>query len=300
MTANNINDFLDAQDIAPTSKNTYRAALYQFWKYTKKTNAESINKKTILQFKQYLDAKGLSSSTRFSYIMVLRQYYKWAFHENVYDNAAFGVKAVQRDSKKHKKDALSIEQVRKVLAGISTVSIEGKRNYAIVNLLVRTGCRLIEIVRANCEDIEKRAGKFILWVRGKGKSEKNDYVILSDEILKPIKKYHKARGTYADQEPLFTSLSDRNYGQRLTVYSISRMVKYYLREAGIDSYRITAHSLRHTFGILCMKSGMSLWEVQSAMRHTTSSTTQIYLADIEDEMRLAGAPEKKVNDLIDG
>lgn len=293
-----IQHFLNNQDISKSSLFTYKTALNQFFKWQQVDGDEEITKATIIGYKNWLSGRGLKSTTKFSYVAVVCRFFRWANTEGIHANVGEGIKARDRRSDIHSKDSLTVPQIKKLLGNISTVSLEGKRNFAIVNLLVRTGCRLIEIVRADIKDIANKSSKDILWVRGKGRGSKDDYVHLAKDCLNPIKDYLQSRGPSSPGEPLFSSLSDRNYGQRLTTFTISRLIKKYMIKAGMKSERITAHSLRHTFGVLAMRSGMSLWEVQLAMRHQSSTTTQIYLNDIENEKRLLGAPESKISELL--
>ena len=84
------------------------------------------------------------------------------------------------------------------------------------------------------------------------------------------------RGTTDETEPLFTSLSNHNRGERLTTRSISGIVKSRLKKAGYNSSRLTAHSLRHTAVTLSLLAGKNLAEVQQFARHINISTTMIY------------------------
>ena len=113
--------------------------------------------------------------------------------------------------------------------------------------MLRTGLRTIEIIRADIEDIRQQSGEAILWIHGKGRDSKNEFVLLTHEALKPIYEYLQARGRVKEPGPLFVSLSDRNRNKRLTTRSIRRIVKEHLRDICLDSDRLTAHSLRHTF-----------------------------------------------------
>jgi len=76
-------------------------------------------------------------------------------------------------------------------------------------------------------------------------------------------------------------------------------VRTYLIKAGIKTKRVTAHSLRHTFGVLSMQAEASLYEVQPAMRHAAPSTTQMYLGDLERLKRLEASPERKISTLLE-
>jgi len=121
--------------------------------------------------------------------------------------------------------------------------------------------------------------KKLLWVHGKGRSGKDEFVLLTPAALTPYIIILQERVIKNEKEPLFGSLSDRIMEANNNFFII-QMIKKRLRAAGFDSKRITAHSLRHTFGVLLCKREPSLYEVQLAMRHTTSTTTQLYLGDI--------------------
>ena len=64
------------------------------------------------------------------------------------------------------------------------------------------------------------------------------------------------------------------------------MVKDQLSAIGINSKKITAHSLRHTAGILIIKGGGSIYDVQLFLRHGSTVVTEIYTRYIEEEMKI--------------
>lgn len=292
--------FLATQDVTRGSKIMYRNALKQFFAWFDEEKKISPTRETILEYKEYLDIKGLRPTTRAGYLVAVRKFFEWAESLKIYPNVAKGVKGARRALKSHQKDALVIDQIKKLLSGIDRkTTLQGKRDFALINLLIRTGLRLIEVVRADYRDLDRQSGDdALLWVRGKGRDGKDECVVIAPDTLEPIIDYIKARKIKSMQEPLFASVSDRNYGKRLTVFSVSRLIKNYLRRAGMNSKRVTAHSLRHTFGVLSIKAGASLYEVQMAMRHTNPTTTEIYLGDIERQKRLDEAPEKKIGALL--
>lgn len=293
-----LDQFLATQDVTRGSKTTYRNALQQFFSWFAAQKNNNPSRETILMYKDSLDLKGLRPSTRANYLVAVRKFFEWAESLKLYPNIAKGIKGARRALKNHQKDPLTISQIKNVLSSISRSTLQGKRDFALINLLVRTGLRLIEVVRADYQDIDVQGEEALLWVRGKGRDGKDECVVLADDALNPLREYLRARNLKAPTEPLFTSLSDRNRNKRLTTHSLSRLIKTHLRTIGLNSRRITAHSLRHTFGVLSIKAGASLYELQLAMRHTNPATTEIYLGDIERQKRLEGAPEKKVSDLL--
>ncbi len=294
-----IQPFIAGQDVSLNSRSTYLNALLQFSRWCQEKNIIQPQRETILSYKFWLDTKQLSSYTKAIYIVVVRRFFLWTEESNLYPNIARGVKGIKKFAKSHQKESLSIEALKKVVSSIDCSTLRGKRDFALINLLVRTGLRLKEVASATIEDMCEQRGERLLWIHGKGRSSKDEFVLLTQQTLDPLYTYLQARTIKNEREPLFVSLSDRNYGKKLTIFSLSRLIKQRLRAAGFDSKRITAHSLRHTFGVLSMQAGASLYEVQLAMRHTAPTTTQLYLGDIERLKRLEASPERKISSLLE-
>ena len=166
------------------------------------------------------------------------------------------------------------------------------RDYAIINLLLRTGLRTIEVVRADVQDITHKGDKRVLLVHGKGRDEKDSFVILTDKAYQPIELYLNTRPKAKGGEPLFLGTSNRHKAGRLTTRSISRIAKDGLKGIGLNSKEYTAHSLRHTTAVSILRAGGSLGDAQGVLRHASANTTEIYTASIKEEMRLKNAPEE--------
>lgn len=293
-----ITRFIESHDVAPSSRKTYKNALVQFFTWFAKKKVTNPTRETILAYKEALDTQGLRPTTRSAYLVAIRKFFEWTEGLKLYPNIAKGIKGAKRGVKSHHKDSLSFNQIQALIKAIDSTTLQGKRDFALINLLFRTGLRLIEIRRANINDLTIEGEIAQLWVHGKGRDGKDDFVVLTAETLNPILEYLQSRRPRNEGEPLFASLSDRNHGQRITVFSLSRLIKGYLRKAGLNSRRITAHSLRHTFGVLAISAGASLYEVQLAMRHAAAATTEMYLGDIERQKRLEAAPEKLLSELL--
>lgn len=288
--------FIYSLDIKDKSRETYRKALKQFFLYASTCPSGQFTRENILSYKDQLRAKKLSAYTISSYIVAVRKFFEYAESIKLYPNIAKNIKGVQKPQG-FRKDALTIEQVKNFLQKIDRTTLEGKRDFAVINLLVRTGLRTIEVVRANLEDLRQEGGEAILYIQGKGRDTKDEIVLLTAETLKPVMDYITARRSGKDKDPLFASLSDRNSGQRLTTRSLSRIVKTHLRQTGLDSKRLTAHSLRHTAITLSLLGGATIQEAQSLARHADINTTLIYAHNIE---RLGKAPERKIDSLLAG
>jgi len=279
--------FILSQDVKESSKRIYRRTLKQFFNWIRehRLQLEALIRADIIKYKEDLLASGMSSLTVGSYITVVRKFYQWAEANKFYPNIAKDIKTPKR-KQQFKKQALTDIQAQALLEYYQNKQAEALRDYAVVNLLLRTGLRTVELTRSNIEDITFKDSKRILFIQGKGRDEKDNFVILTDKTYSPIDEYLKTRGALKTKEPLFTSASNNNSGGRLTTRSISKIAKEGLKAIGLNDRNFTAHSLRHTTACSLIRSGASLEEIQGVLRHTNPATTQIYLSSIADETRL--------------
>jgi integrase/recombinase XerC len=186
--------------------------------------------------------------------------------------------------KEHKKDYLTGAQVKNVLSCVDCGATQGLRDYAIIVLMITGGLRTVEVTRANIGDIHNIGESTVLFIQGKGKIEKNDYVKLPDAVEKAIRAYLSSRkDDKSDTSPLFVSGSNNNNGKRLSSRSVSGIVKEYLIKAGYDTPRLTAHSMRHTAVTLSLLAGKDITEVQQFARHESINTTMIYNHALDKE-----------------
>lgn len=285
-----IETFLADCDIRNNSRNVYRRCLQYFFKWVEQTGRVicQLTRADIIYFKDSLLCTH-SNLTVAGYLVALRRFYEWCEGNKIYPNIAKGVKSPKRKNA-YLKEHLRENQIHELLN-----HFEGNiRDFAIVNLLLRTGLRTIEVVRANVEDITFKGGQRILKVWGKGRDEKDNFVVLTDKAYLPIKKYLNTRKSATLKEPLFISTSNRNLNGRLTTRSISKICKEGFKAIGLDAHEYTAHSLRHTTAVMLLKHG-TLTDVQSVLRHASPATSQIYTKSIEEELRLANPSEQKLD-----
>jgi len=285
--------FLANVDIKPKSKEVYSKGLKHFLSWVSTQGILQINREHVLAYKQYL-LENYKVNTVNNYLTAVRSIYSFLEAERISPNITGGVKGAKQ-ARGFSKDALTLEQTRKVLKNLKRTNIENIRDYAIINLLIRTGLRTIEIERADIEDIRQEAGQALLYIQGKGRDAKDAFVILTDESLSPLQDYLRERGRVKPNQALFVSHSDRNKGERLTTRSLRRIVKEGLRTVGIDSDRITAHSLRHTAVTLSLLGGATIQETQALARHSNINTTMIYAHNID---RIGKAPERKIDAIL--
>ena len=277
---------------------------YRNWLTTEHQAIEYAN--TEMGWKYRLDASGnpvivtCKPATVRLYMQSVKQFFKWTATNNLYPNIAEQIKTPKVRNDIHKKDALTPSEVLIVEQSIASKATEkttqqenqtkdtkgriqrsteqGKRMYAIYLLAVNAGLRTVEISRANVKDLECKGGQAYLYVWGKGHSEADQKKPINREVYKAIKDYLASRTDRpTGTSPLFVATGNRAHGKRIAPTTISTMLKQALVGAGFESERLTAHSLRHTAGTSVQSLTNNLYATQNYMRHTSPTTTEIYL-----------------------
>lgn len=291
-----LEQFFASQDVKPSSRALYQRTFRAYEKWLKANNFTllQVSPATIVQYKEYLLVRGLSALTVGAYLSVVRKFYQWISQEGHGTNVAKGLRSPKR-RQQFRKYPLSSDQANKLLQYIANKSI---RDFALVNLLIRTGIRTIEAARANIGDITFKGDKRVLLVQGKGRDEKDNFVVLTSKTFAPLAAYLSTRQPQIAGEPLFISESPNAHHQRLTTRSMSSIVKQALRAIGLDAKEFTAHSLRHTTAVNILRAGGSLQDAQGVLRHSNPATTQIYTAIIEEEMRLENSAEELIDSIL--
>ena len=234
------------------------------------------------------------------YLQSVRQFFSWTAAEGLYPNIAANIHGPKVKTDTHRKDALTAAEVltiensieanaqsRQDAAGAAEKDRAGKmqrseeqglRLRAMYLLAVNAGLRTVEISRANVKDLQSRDGRTWLYIQGKGHTEADQRKPITPEVKAALDEYMSSRTDEpTSASPLFVSTGNRSKGQRIAPTTISTMLKRAMQEAGFDSERLTAHSLRHTAGTTVQEITGNLFLTQKYMRHANPATTEIYL-----------------------
>lgn len=290
-----VDSFINSQDVKQSSKLLYRRTLKQYFNWVDKKNylLSEIARPQLLEYKEELLNSNMSSLTVGSYITSVRRFYEWTEANKFYPNVAKGIKSPKRKQQFKKQPLLPAQAIDL----LNYYENKDSRDYSIINLLLRTGLRTIEVIRANVEDITFKGSQRVLLVQGKGRDEKDNFVVLTDKTYKSLEIYLKQRGKVNNTDPLFISTSNNNKGERLTTRTISYIAKEGLKAIGLDERSFTAHSLRHTTAVNILRAGGSLETAQFTLRHSNPATTQIYTSTLNEERRLQNSGESLIDNL---
>lgn len=295
-------NFLHKIDVTKNSTRTYRAALRTFHQWWEKKNQPAITKETMREFRDWLkDSRAVN--TVMTYSVALRRFFKFAVTQGLIElNPMDDLKHIRKPQGHLRRD-LTRSELRSVFDAIDKNTELGKRDFAMINLMARNGLRIIEVHRANYGDLEHRQGRTILRVMGKGRDERDEFVVLSEAAEAALMDYLKCRGELRSNSPLFI----RNVAQkmqfkkkpakpleeRVSVRHIRRRVTDYFKRVGVKTPKTTVHSLRHSFVTLAIQGGASIMEAQAAARHRSIQTTMIYFHEhgrldnpVEDRIKI--------------
>lgn len=272
--------WLEFAQVKPASVASYTKGVKNFFAFVQAAGVSEINRDVLLSYREHLGAT-YRAATANLYLTATKLFVSFLHQEGVIaTDVADRIKNF-KVSEEHAKDALSAETTRKIIASFDVSTLRGKRDAAIYTTMTSCGLRCVEVARANVGDIVPRGEKFFLQVQGKGRDDKRECVELPPGVYKLIRNYLDERGKLSADMPLFASVSHRNNAERLTTNSISRLIKGILRANGIDSERVTAHSLRHTCANTMITNGVELRRVQEVLRHKSVRVTERYLHELD-------------------
>ena len=196
---------------------------------------------------------------------------------------------------------LSEEEVDRLLEeAAKEKSPEGRRDWAILELLYATGLRVTELVSLNTQDIDLHDG--YIRCTGKGSKERIAYVypralhalkayiddarpsLLSLESDGHVLKNGRAQNGKAASGKEEKALFVNHRGDRLTRQWVWNILKTYGKKASVDK-PITPHILRHSFATHMLRGGASLRHVQELLGHSSITTTQVYTHLTSEHLR---------------
>lgn len=302
-----INAYIDNLDMKQVSIRSYAELMKRYLSYLRSHNIRYAKRADLIKYRESMWEEGLKANTIQKQMVVIRAFYLWlkinyknfGFEEIYHHNIAEGIKGARID-RNYKKEPLSLEQARNLIevAKRDTKNIYGIRNYAIILLMLTTGMRTIEVVRARKQDLSRMDHHSILYIQGKGKDGSDTFVKLPIEVTDAINEYLHLRN---DKNKYIFVSHEKNSLNQLTTSSLRTSLRRIMKKAGIHNPKQTVHSLRHTTAYFNLKSGGTLESTQQLLRHKNIETTLIYAHNInriddDSEFRIRDYILKKEND----
>jgi site-specific recombinase XerD len=167
--------------------------------------------------------------------------------------------------------AISAEDVGRTLAAVERRSSVGRRDYAMLMLLVVYGLRAREVAALTLDDVDWRAN--VLHVRGRKAGRAGAYP-MAPEVGEAVLDYLRhGRPETTDRRIFFHIAAPR---AAITHTVVSCRAKVYLRKAGITVSRPGSHTLRHSCAQRLVDAEFSLKVIGDFLGHRHAASTRIY------------------------
>lgn len=144
----------------------------------------------------------------------------------------------------------------------------GRRDYAVLVLLIRLGLRSGEVAGLRLDDIDWREGEFL--IRGKG--PKHERLPLPADVGEAIVAWLRRGRPRCSAREVFTRVRAPHRG--LGSGAASAIVRAACKRAGVQE--VNAHRLRHSAATAMLRAGAGLVEIAQVLRHRSLLTTAVY------------------------
>lgn len=240
----------------------------------------------VLAFLQHLEKRrGNSVRTRNARLAAIHSFFRFvALQEPAHTATAQRVLAIPtKKSERKLVTSLNRAEQEALLAVPDRTTWLGRRDHAIIMLLLQTGLRVSELRGLRCEDVVLTTGAH---VRCRGKGRKERCTPLTRETVSTLRAWLKERDGLP-AEPVFPS----RRGAVLSRDAVERLVTKYAENAGaacgsLRTKRVTPHVLRHTTAVSLLQAGNDRAVIALWLGHESIETTQMYLdADLSMKER---------------
>jgi len=203
-----------------------------------------ISTANLAAYRQHLvEDKGMKAAAINRRVQSVKKLFSWAHSlALIGENPARHLRFMKPDARKSPKGVNDKEFHALLRAAGKSPHGMGKRNYALIQLMVQTGLRVSEAANIKVEDltIYERSG----WINipaGRGLEARR--LPLNATVRRAINAYLNTSGDRSPEDLLFFT----KRGQPASVRTLQRTISVLAQRARIDRIKVSANTLRHTF-----------------------------------------------------
>jgi len=239
-------------------------------------------------FRAWRESEGDSPNTASVRVYAVRTFLSVAYRDGILSNAqalAMGIKPYKQRQKRDRKPVgrrLSKSEARALRDAVDADSDKGRRDLAILDLMLYLGLRCSEVAELNLADFRRDKGRW--WLNVTGKGDKTRRVKVHDAAYLSLSEWLAAYGRELGQDvPAFVNVNrgDNVDDNGINTSTISRLVAEYGDLAGLaprhGDNRLAPHDLRRTAARNAFDNGANLVLVQQMLGHASPDTTARYI-----------------------
>jgi site-specific recombinase XerD len=259
------------------TRRAYQIDLRDFMIFTGIARADefrTVTRAHVLAWRKHLEGGQRSGATIRRKLAALSSLFAYLCERNaVLLNPVAGVKRPRSNSNEGKTPALGDHQARALLDVPDPDTLKGKRDRALLAVLLYHGLRREELCLLKVRDIHDRRGVPHLRIHGKGNRLR--HVPLHPASAERLHTYLEATGHASSPDsPLFQPI--RTTGAAMTGDCVYKCVRSYATRAGIAVDGLGVHGLRATAATNALEHEADIAKVQEWLGHANIATTRLY------------------------
>lgn len=244
----------------------YNVSCRTFSKFVDTTELKvmDITRDLIDDYILYLRDTGVKDVTINTYIHGISPVIKYGMELGVVEK--FGFKEIR--TAEEIKQVYTDEELKILLRKPDTHSFAEYRNWVIINFLLGTGIRALELRSIRIKDIDLVSSMLIV---SRTKNRKQRYVPISKSLNYILSDYLEYRKTKNDNDFLFCN----EFGEFLPRTTLQMGITKYCKRRGLNKYSL--HLFRHTFAKMWILNQGDVFTLQKILGHSSLKQVNNYL-----------------------
>jgi site-specific recombinase XerD len=264
------------------SRRAYERALFDFFHWHRGVGRPQLNKAVVQRYAAELRAAGMAASSVNQRLSAIRKLAGEATDNGLLDaQIASGIRAVKGARREGRRTGnwLTREEAQTWLNAPDTRTMRGRRDRALLGVLIGCGLRRAEAAGLAFDHVQQRDGRWVL-VDLIGKRDKIRSIPMPNWAKAAIDEWSKASGVADGLVFRAVNKGDRVVGGGITPQAIYNVIVGYAEE--LKQKGVAPHDLRRTFAKLAHKGGSAIDQIQLSLGHESIQTTEEYLGVEQD------------------